>query len=160
MVAVLLLGSITSLAFIPVVGAQDATPSADQPVEILPGVTMDSVVMADDQSGPTSFRLHIDAGASFPIDPGGGLELVVVEAGTLIVHLNGSIIAGEIGATSPASETVAADTDVSLSAGHFFVLPSAVAGELRNEGDEPVTILVAEVPTAIAATPVIATPAA
>jgi hypothetical protein len=138
------------LAFSLEASAQDATPGANEPIELLPGVTMDSVVMADDGSGPASFRLHLERGAP---------ELVIVETGTLIVRVNGSTIVRTIDATTPASETSAANTDLSLRAGQFFVLPSAVVGELRNEGEEPVTILVAEVPTAITATPVVATPA-
>ena len=157
--AVLLLGVVVTLAGLSGAVAQDATPGAGQSTELMPGVTMDSMPPTDDQGGPANYRLHIEPHATFPVDPGGTYEVVVVEAGTLTVRFNGGIVVGVLDATAPASETVAAGTDATLTAGQYFLLPPALAGELRNEGDVTVTILVAEVPAAITATPGVATPA-
>ena len=39
----------------------------------------------------------------------------------------------------------AADTALELSQGDYFVLPPLVAGEIRNEGQEPVSIVIAAI---------------
>ena len=43
------------------------------------------------------------------------------------------------------AETKEADTTLTLSQGDYFVLPPLVAGEIRNEGQEPVSIVIAAI---------------
>jgi uncharacterized RmlC-like cupin family protein len=53
-----------------------------------------------------------------------------------------------------------ADTALTLAQGDYFVLPPLVAGEIRNEGQEPMAIVIAAItPGAIPVT-AIATPTA
>lgn len=155
MMAALMLGSLVSVSFVQGTAAQTGTPAAG---EILPGVTIDSASVEGAEDDPTTMRLHFAPGATFPLDPGGSLEVVIIEAGTLTVQLDGAITTGQLGATGADTASVPAGTAIALTAGQYFVLPPALAGELRNDGGEIVTIAVTDIPASIAATPAVATP--
>jgi quercetin dioxygenase-like cupin family protein len=143
---------------IPVV-AQDATPAAPpESFEIAPGVTAGSVVFVDEQENPSLYRLSFEPGVSYPVEPGPNLELVFMEAGSLTMQLDAPVTLGQLGDTSSAGESIAADTDFTLTAGQYFVLQPGVSGEVRNDGQETATVSIAGIGVQGMATPA-ATPA-
>ncbi len=136
----LLLVLVAAMHLAPGAIAQDATPDPAQRMEIAPGVAIEIGGL----DGPGSFHLYLDPGAVFPIDPGGGLELLYVESGHVNVQLDGTVTVGALGMTDDAGEVVPADTDVTLTAGQYIVLEPQLTGELRNEGETTVSIAVAD----------------
>jgi len=128
-------------------GAQESTPVADMiGVEIAPGVTFELVASSEDP--PSLYRLRIapEATLSFAGDP--AISLVYVESGALSLQMDAPVSDARPDAAS--GDEVDA---VTLSQGDYFVLPPLVAGEMRNEGEDPVSILIAAItPSLIPAT--------
>jgi quercetin dioxygenase-like cupin family protein len=141
----------------PVAIAQEATPAADMEPE---GVTFEPVTFspAIDLPAPGQlfvFRTTLEPGAVVPIeetDP--TLGILLVESGTLTVRSDGTMTvtrgagfaeaiatAEAAGEESVAMESVAAGEAVTLEAGDAVYIPSNSAGELRNDGQEPVVSL-------------------
>jgi hypothetical protein len=130
--------------------AQEGTPAAEMPgVEVAPGVTFELMPASD--VPPSLYRLRFapDATLSFVDDP--AISLVYVESGALSLQLDAAISDARPEGSSGDEEE--ADTVLSLTGGDYFVLPPLVAGEIRNEGQEPVSIVIA----AITAGPIPAT---
>jgi quercetin dioxygenase-like cupin family protein len=143
---------------IPVV-AQDATPAAPpDSFELAPGVTADSFVFVEGQENPSLYRLSFEPGVSYPVEPGPNLELVYMEAGSLTMQLDAPVTIGQLGDITSAGESIPADTEVTLTAGQYFVLQPGVSGEVRNDGEETATVSVAAIVLQGMATPA-ATPA-
>jgi hypothetical protein len=136
--------------------AQESTPTAATTgVEVAPGVTFDLLPASEDP--PTLYRLRFAPGAtlSFVDDP--AISLVYVELGALSLQLDAAVSDARPEAASGDEE--AADTALTLTQGDYFVLPPLVAGEIRNEGQEPMSIVIAAItpsviPAAAMATPV------
>jgi quercetin dioxygenase-like cupin family protein len=151
----------------PGIAAQDATPAGG--MEGMPaGVTFSPIafgqaqqLMLPDAADLALFRLTIDPGAKFTDegnDPSTGL--LYVESGTVTFTLKDTVqvlraqnMAAMIGApgatpmaegTSPFEE-VAANTEFQLQAGDSVLIPANVGGEARNDGDQPASMLVANV---------------
>ena len=92
---------------------------------------------------------------AFVDDP--AISLVYVESGALSLQLDAAISDAR---PDGSSEDEEADTTSVLSQGDYFVLPPLVAGEIRNEGQEPMAIVIAAItPGAIPVT-ALATPTA
>ena len=142
--------------------AQDSTPAPEsgppESFELAPGVIADSVVLVEGSEDPVKYRLHFEPGVTYSIEPGVNLELAYVETGSLTFTLDAPIVVGQMGNVDSAGETISAGTEVTLSAGQYFVLQPGVAGELRNDGSETATVSIAGVEVAGMATPA-ATPA-
>jgi hypothetical protein len=106
--------------------AQDSTPAPEsgppEGFELAPGVIADSVVIVEGSENPVKYRLHFEPGVTYPVEPGVNLELALVEAGSLTMTLDAPIVVGQMGDVSSAGETIAAGTEVTLSAGQYFVL--------------------------------------
>ena len=156
-VAMVLLGML-ALHAQPVALAQEATPAAE---EMMPeGVTFELITLASgvDLTSPVDLlvaRLTLQPGTALPSaesDPGVGL--VVVESGSLTVQVDGPVTvtrgaglgeamaaAEETGDFTTLTEPVAEGEAVTLEVGDAAYLPANVAGELRNDGDEPVVML-------------------
>ncbi len=115
-------------------------------------------------------RVTFDPGAGFPIeasDP--SVTLVSVESGTLTFQVEAAISvtrAATIAAFStpgfdesavPAPEEIAAGTEFTMTAGDSAFFPGSIAGEVRNDGQEPAVVLIAIIESLAAAA---ATPAA
>jgi hypothetical protein len=123
-------------------GAQESTPTAEAiGVEIGPGVTFDLMPASEDP--PSLYRLRFAPGAtlSFVDDP--AISLVYVESGTLSLELNAAISDARPEASS--AEETDAGSALQLSEGDYLVLPPLVAGEIRNEGQEPAAIVIAAI---------------
>ena len=85
------------------------------------------------------------------------ISLVYVESGALSLQLRAAVSDARPDASSGDEED--ADTTLTLDQGDYFVLPPLVAGEIRNEGQEPVSLVIAAitpgpVPVRAVATPV------
>lgn len=120
--------------------AQQGTPTAEATgEEISPGVTFE--LLPSSEVPPTLYRLRLAPGAtlSFVDDP--AISLVYVESGALSLRLDAAV-----SDTRPdGTENQEARRAVDLSQGDYFVLPPLVAGEFRNEGQEPVSMVIAAI---------------
>ena len=111
------------------------------------------------------FRFGFEPGAGFDLDPEASVALVYVEAGvlTFTVDVPMTVLraAGEGTPFPMQTETFAAGEAFELAEGDSAVFPAGAAGEVRNEGDEAATVLVADVSPAegAAGTPAAGTPA-
>jgi hypothetical protein len=122
--------------------AQESTPAAATiGVEIAPGVTFDLMPASEDP--PSLYRLRFAPGAtlSFVDDP--AISLVYVESGALSLLLDAAVSDARPEAASGDEEN--AESVLELSQGDYFVLPPLVAGEIRNEGDDPAAIVIAAI---------------
>jgi quercetin dioxygenase-like cupin family protein len=148
---VVLLGVIALHAQLTAV-AQEATPAG---VEI-GDVTFEPVALATDIDLPSPGALFV---ARATLDPGGvvpieesdpALGILLLESGTLTLQVDGPMTVtrgaglGEAMATAEASgdfralmESITAGQAVTLEAGDAAYIPANVAGEIRNEGQEP-----------------------
>src|SRR5215216_1080831 len=134
--------------------AQRSTPAATG-VEISPGVIFE--LMHSSEDPPSLYRLRLAPGAtlSFVDDP--AISLVYVESGALSLQLNAEVSDTRPDATSDEEEANAA---VALSEGDYFVLPPLVAGEIRNEGQEALSIVIAAITPVLIPGAAIGTPVA
>jgi quercetin dioxygenase-like cupin family protein len=153
LMVVVLLGVLTLQAQSAAI-AQEATP----PAEELEGVTFESLGFGTAEELPAApavlqlFRVTLDPGASIPAEEGSpNIVLLYVESGSLTIQIESPLQVTraatiEAFATPGAveegadlgPEEVAAGTEVTLEAGDSVVLQFLGAGELRNDGDEPV----------------------
>jgi hypothetical protein len=135
--------------------AQESTPVAEATgVEVAPGVTFELMPASEDP--PSLYRLRFAPGATLAFVDDPAISLVYVESGALSLQLDAAVSDARPEAVSEDEEE--ADTALSLAQGDYFVLPPLVAGEIRNEGQEPMSIVIAAItPGAIPAT-AIATP--
>ena len=120
--------------------AQESTPTAGAAgVEIAPGVTFELLPSSEDP--PTLYRLRLAPGVSLPFVDDPAISLVYVESGALSLKLDAAV-----SDTRPdGTETQEARRAVKLGQGDYFVLPPLVAGEIRNEGQEPVSMVIAAI---------------
>ncbi len=122
--------------------AQESTPAAETiGVEIAPGVTFDLLPSSEDP--PSLYRLRFAPGASLAFVDDPAISLVYVESGALSLALRAAVSDARPDAAS--GEDEAADSALELSQGDYFVLPPLVAGEIRNEGQEPAAIVIAAI---------------
>ena len=128
-----------------------ATPGT---MEIASGVIAEEVVIPAGE--PQIFRFHFDPGASVSFDDTDpSISLVYVETGKLTATFQGPISVSRAASAGSPAEPVAADKEFTATTGDYFVAPGNTAVELRNDGSEPLTLLVA---TLIPATGGVASP--
>jgi hypothetical protein len=141
--------------------AQESTPMASTPtaempgVEISPGVTFE--LLPASENPPSLYRLRVAPAStlSFVDDP--AISLVYVESGALSLVLDAPV--SDARPDEAGEDEADADPALELSQGDYFVLPPLIAGELRNEGQEAVSLVIAAItpglfPPAASATPV------
>jgi hypothetical protein len=127
--------------------AQEGTPAAEATgVEIAPGVTFDLLPASEDP--PSLYRLRFAPGASLSFVDDPAISLVYMESGALSLALDAAVSDARPDANSGAE--VDAGAALALSQGDYFVLPPLVAGEIRNEGQEPAAILIAAITPGLA----------
>jgi quercetin dioxygenase-like cupin family protein len=151
-VALVIVLGVPALHAQPPAVAQEATPAG---VEI-GDVSFEPVALATNIDLPSPGDLFV---ARASLDPGGvvpieesdpALGILLVESGTLTLQVEGPMTVtrgaslGEAMATAQASgdfralmESIAAGQVVTLEAGDAAYIPANVAGEIRNEGQEP-----------------------
>ena len=140
--------------------AQEGTPPADEyamPV----GVTFDGLAFATVAFAPPGpvdlglYRSRLEPGASVDLGGGAAYYLISVESGTITFHVDAPALVTRAIAGTPAAQTpdqtapeeAAAGTDVVLQRGDaalFSPNPGGAGGEVRNDGQEPVIVLVVE----------------
>jgi hypothetical protein len=136
--------------------AQQSTPTAEATgEEISPGVTFE--LLPSSEVPPTLYRLRLAPGAtlSFVDDP--AISLVYVESGALSLALDAAV--SDTRPDGSEDEEDAAEA-LQLSQGDYFVLPPLVAGEIRNEGQEPLSIVIAAITPGLIPGAAIGTPVA
>ena len=152
--------------------AQEGTPPPEDEFQLPEGVSFEFLGFGVAEELPAApadffmFRTALEPGASFPFgEDEPGVALVHVESGTLTVAMEGPMTvlrAAGPGTPFPTeTEAFAAGEEFELEEGDSAVFPAFVAGEIRNDGDEPAVALVAEVgpPEEGAGTPAAGTPA-
>jgi hypothetical protein len=136
--------------------AQQGTPTAGATgEEISPGVTFELLPSSEDP--PTLYRLRLAPGVTLPFVDDPSISLVYVESGALSLQLDAAVSDARPDGTSEDEE---ADTALQLSQGDYFVLPPLVGGEIRNEGQEPVSIVIAAITPGLIPGAAIGTPVA
>lgn len=120
--------------------AQEALPVATPDV-IAPGVTF--ALIPPSENPPTLYRLSLEAGASLQFADDPAISLIYVESGSLTLMMDARLrdARPDTAGGNNAAATVAE--------GDYFVLPPFVAGELRNEGDIPASIVIAAITPAL-----------
>jgi len=149
-IALVLFGMVSVGGLVLSAGAQDATPPISG-FEIAPGVTGEILPTSEDP--PSLYRLHFAPDVTFPFSDDPSLGVVYVEAGTLTLRSNLPVTVAQLGATDAEGENIAAETEFTVTAGDYFVLPPFVAGEVRNDGDETATVSIAGIVPEEMATP-------
>ena len=157
-VAVVLLGPVAAGWIGPATVAQQGTPPPGG-FEIAPGVTAEGLAFAAGQEAPSLYRLTFAPGVTYAVAPAPEISLVYGEAGVLTATLDAPITIARAGATDAPGEAVAAGTEFTLAAGDYAAFPPLVGGEVRNEGREAASVLVAAIVPPGVATPAAATPA-
>lgn len=123
--------------------AQDATPPGmGEGVVFLP-IGFAAGVELPSPATLLAVRVSLDPGAISPLtadDPTSGM--LVLEAGELTVQIEGewTVTRGDV--PFGESETIAAGEESTLAAGDVAYIPGSVAGEIRNDGQEPASGLV------------------
>jgi hypothetical protein len=137
------------------INAQESTPQAGATgVEVAPGVTFDLVPASEDP--PSLYRLRFAPGATLDFAGDPAISLVYVESGNLALAMDAAVSDARPDAESGAED---ANSAVTLSEGDYFVLPPLVVGEIRNEGQEPMSILIAAITPRLIPGAAIGTPA-
>ena len=122
--------------------AQESTPPAETTgVEIAPGVTFALAPSSEDP--PSLYRLRLAPGATLAFAGDPAISLVYVEYGALSLQMAAAVSDARPDADD--GDEADADTALTLSEGDYFVLPPLVAGEIRNEGQGPVSIMIAAI---------------
>jgi hypothetical protein len=137
-VAVAVLLSAMHLGMPYTAAAQEATPAAvADEAEVAPGVTFTLLPASEDP--PSLYRLAFEPGATlyFAGDP--AISLVLVESGAIALNMNAAVSDARV--ATPVGDASALRMDQ----GDYFVLPPLVAGEIRNTGEEPASILIAAI---------------
>ena len=134
--------------------AQASTPVAETTgVEVAPGVTFE--LMAASEVPPSLYRLRFAPGATLEFVDDPAISLVYVETGALSLQLDAAVSDARPEASSGDE---AADTAVDLGQGDYFVLPPLVAGEIRNAGQDPMSIVIAAITPGVSPATAMATP--
>jgi hypothetical protein len=157
-VAVLVLLGLVTVGGGTTIGAQEGTP-APSGFEIAPGVTAEGLAFAAGQEVPSLYRLTFAPGVTYAVVPAPEISLVYVESGELALMLDAPVTITRAGMTDAPGENVAADTELTLAAGDYAVLPLLVGGEVRNDGQEPASVMVAAIAPSGMMPPGAATPA-
>jgi hypothetical protein len=137
--------------------AQDATPLAGGlGLEIAPGVTAGLIPTRED--APPLFRIRFAPGVSYEEEPAPVVRLIYGEVGTLHLRLDLPVTVVRAGATDAPGESIAADTEFTLNAGDYTVYPPNVRKIMRNDGQEPAQVAVAQLDPGQLAASLMATP--
>ena len=127
--------------------AQDATPAAEQEGETIEGVTARAValgtleVLAPGTASLSLGRISLAPGATLPFDPSDPSAVLVYAASGELTFLveTPMTVARRVEPGTPAPtepEAVEANTEFTLRDGDSALFPPAIAGEVRNDGDE------------------------
>ncbi len=132
--------------------AQDATPPAEEGE----GGSFEFIGYGEAEklpAGPAAvelFRIVMEPAGSFPLDPADpSVGIVTIESGALTVLADTPLTVlhpvedGEFGPDD--FEQFAADEEFTMEEGDSMVYPANVGGEVRNDGEEDVSVLIANI---------------
>jgi quercetin dioxygenase-like cupin family protein len=136
--------------------AQDATPPSEQQDGAPEGVTFVTLasgtieVLSPGTANLVLGRVRFAPGATLPFDPTDpSVDLLFVGSGTLTARVEAPMkVARGVEAGTPAPtepEEIPANTEFTLSEGDSALVPPNASGEVRNDGDEDVTVWVTNV---------------
>ena len=155
LLAVLLVGLALGARFGAGALAQDGTPPPEEEFELPEGVSFAALGYGTAEDVPAApaelflFRIGLEPGANFPLEPETSVALVYVEAGelTAVIEIPMTVLrAASAGTPFPeATEAFAAGEEFTMAEGDSAIFPQDAAGELRNDGGEAVSLLVADV---------------
>ncbi len=154
LLAVLLVGVALGARFGAGALAQDATPPADE-FELPEGVSFEALGYGTAEELPAApadvslFRVGFEPGAGFELDPEASLALAYVEEGRAHRRRRRP----DDGAARGRCRDAVPDGDGDLrgrggvhhGGGDSALFPAGGGGEVRNEGDEPAAVLVADI---------------
>ena len=175
LVLLLMVGLVGAVGALTAAVAQEASPAAvEAEGEEFPpeGVSFEflgygpGTVLPANPADVVLFRLALEPGVSFPADPTDpSVGLVAIESGalTFVVEAPITVLHPVVGGFPGPDdfETVPAGEEFTMEKGDSAVFPPNVAGELRNDGEIAVSLLVALIAPPEAgegATPVAGTP--
>ncbi len=150
------------------VNAQEGTPESPE-MGIPEGVSFEQTSFGTVEAFPPAtvdlYQVRVEPGASFSFpetDPGLGLH--VIESGTMTLFgfsadLTVTRAAGMATPGAQSQEVVPAGSEVTLGPGDSFTWEPYVAGEVRNDGQEAASVMVAVIVPSVMAPPTAATPA-
>jgi hypothetical protein len=142
-ITLFVVGLAVALGTCPLVHAQESTPVVTQG-SMGPGITFLQIpfgtvdVLPPAPASITIYQLTIQPGASFTSPADSGLGAQVVSSGTLT--LRGFTADVVIHRADGRQEVVPANVEAALGAGDAFVWEPDVAGEIGNDGTEPVIV--------------------
>ncbi len=163
----LLFGFLVTLLVVPlslmsVLGAQDATPSADEsftahglpvgtPVEVAPGVVAEILNIGMPATAPDQnvvlYRVTIQPGGVIPDHIHPGTTVLSVEAGTFQWTLHQGTVwvtrGADDGAVAPPEQVTEVDTVLELEPGDGLFYNADVVHTAENVGDEPAVVIIA-----------------
>lgn len=135
----------------------DATPPADEgydTVEVGEGVSLEFLGLGQTETlppGPASiqlFRIIIEPGSSIALPEYPSTALASIESGTVTLRIDTPITVlrvPEDAAPHDDLDQVPANEEVTLEEGDSALFPPNVTGEVRNDGEEATSILVANI---------------
>jgi hypothetical protein len=143
----------------PHVDAQDATPEVVEPIitgdftfrEFADFGVVDAATLPAAPVAMNLFRIEFAPGSSVVFPPGDpGLGLHLVESGTLTLReFNTDIVvtraANQATPDAETSETLPAGEETQLEPGDGFLWPPLAAGEFRNDGSDPVVLMIVNI---------------
>jgi quercetin dioxygenase-like cupin family protein len=129
--------------------AQEGTPAAEEAFMLPEGVTAEPLAGAVTQIVPPApalmelIRFTFEPGAVLHLpEESPSTALVYVEAGTLTARVAATLTVTRA-AVGGTREEIAAGTEFTAEAGDFFIGPAHIAVEARNDGPEPLVLLMA-----------------
>jgi quercetin dioxygenase-like cupin family protein len=136
--------------------AQEATPATEDGGMMMEGIGFEGLGFGVATTLPEApaelqlFRIFLEPGATLPFDPADpSTGMGYIEAGTVTINVSEPItVLRAAGAGTPfpeETEEIAADTEFTLNVGDSAVIPAGVEGQMRNDGSEQASILVANV---------------
>lgn len=132
--------------------AEEVVELPEEDVEFPEGVTFEALGYGTAENLPPTgdillFRVRLEPGAVFPIDPDPAPGLVLVEDGGVTITVDGPVTvlraAGEGTPFPTETEQVEADEEFTLEAGDSAAVQGGLTGEIVNEADGEAVLLVA-----------------
>jgi quercetin dioxygenase-like cupin family protein len=132
-----------------VLGRQEGTPPAAEEVVLPEGVTSEILAIAATEAIPLPpalmelIRFTVEPGAEIRLpEQSPSTALVLVESGTLTARVGAPVMVTR-SSVGGQQEMIDAGSEYTAGVGDFFIGPAHTAVEARNEGSEPLVLLMA-----------------
>ena len=151
-VIVVILAGVVVVEIQSVTLAQEATPAGEVDAMMPEGLSFESLgygVATTLPSAPADlslFRLGLESGATFEFDPNDpSVALAYVESGVVTFAVEAPMTVLRTEEETETIAEIAPGVEFTLSAGQSAVFPPNVVGMARNAGNDPVSLLVANI---------------